>query len=95
MSADDTEEGENLEELLSSDVEAAPNDAVDSHSILEAKIPLDIRQKYELLSYRNAAVILSETRRAEFNELLDALRSFKISTDMIRRQAAMNRTFQS
>ena len=52
---------------------------------LISEIPPDIREKYELLSYRNAAVILSETRRSEFEELLDALRSFMISVDMIRK----------
>src|SRR4029079_12802562 len=36
-------------------------------------------------SYRNAAVILSETRKAEFDEILGALRKFTITTDIIRR----------
>jgi hypothetical protein len=53
--------------------------------IVAAKVPADIRSRYEVLSYRNAAVILAETRPAEFSELLDALRSFSINTEMIRR----------
>ncbi len=85
MGVDDADEGEELEEATTSDVETSPNDVADPQSIIDAKIPIDIRQKYELLSYRNAAVILSESRRTEFNELLEALRSFTISTEMIRR----------
>ena len=52
--------------------------------IVEAKIPEDIRRKYEIYSYRNAATILSETRKAEFGDLLKALRDFKITKKMIR-----------
>jgi hypothetical protein len=79
---DDSED--DLEEVVGSDVPMAPNDVADPQSIIDAKIPADIREKYELLSYRNAAVILSESRRSQFDELLAALRNFMISTDMIR-----------
>jgi hypothetical protein len=79
------DEGEDLERATSFRGEAKPNEAADPRAIVDAKIPADIRDKYELLSYRNAAVILSETRRAEFDELLAALRSFVISSDMIRK----------
>lgn len=85
MSTDDSDEDEDFKKLLASDVETSPNEAADPESVLEAKIPRDIREKYEVLSYRNAAVILSETRRTEFDELLDALRSLEISTEMIRK----------
>jgi hypothetical protein len=81
----DEDEEPDLEEVTSSDVPTSPNDVADPQSIVEAKIPLDIRQKYELLSYRNAAIILSDSRRSEFNELLEALRSFNISSEMIRK----------
>ncbi|MGC1780186.1 MAG: BglII/BstYI family type II restriction endonuclease [Xanthobacteraceae bacterium] len=74
-----------LEKALSSDIETSPNEAADPPELIDAKIPFDIRKKYELLSYRNAAVILSESRRPEFNDLLEALRGFSISTNMIRR----------
>ena len=69
----------------SDDVSLFPtNDAADPRSILEAKIPKDIRDKYEVYSYRNAAVILNETRKPEFEEILSALRSFSITTKIIR-----------
>ena len=84
-----TEEGEDggddLEDVVSSDVQTSPSDVADPQSIIDSKIPADIRKKYELLSYRNAAVILSESRRTQFDELLEALRNFTISTDMIKR----------
>ena len=85
MAADNDEESEDLEEIAGSDIEIAPNEAADPRAIIDAKIPSDVRDKYEILSYRNAAVILSETRKAEFDELLQALRAFTISTDMIRK----------
>jgi hypothetical protein len=85
MDVHDGDEEENLEEVTSSDVPTSPSDVADPESVIESKVPADIRQKYELLSYRNAAVILSESRRAEFSELLEALRKFTISTDMIRK----------
>src|SRR5260370_38944978 len=77
---DDQEEPEEPQE----DVSLVPNDAADPRTILEAKIPQDIRDKYEVHSYRNAAVVLSETRRPEFDEILAALRAFSITTQIIR-----------
>lgn len=67
------------------DVSLAPNDAADPKAIVDAKVPKDIRDKYEVFSYRNAAVILSETRKPEFDEILNALRSFSITTQTIRK----------
>lgn len=72
-------------EISSEEVALKPSEAADPASIVEAKIPKDIRELYEIYSYRNAAVILSETRTQEFNELLNALRDFKITTTMIRK----------
>lgn len=66
------------------DVALEPNEAADPVAIVEKKIPADIRARYEVLSYRNAAVILAETREAEFAELCSALRDFSITTQMIR-----------
>jgi hypothetical protein len=84
MGADEAEEPDFGSEI-GPEVETTPNEAADPRAVIEAKIPAEIREKYELLSYRNAAVILSETRRSEFDEILDALRSFTISTEMIRK----------
>jgi hypothetical protein len=72
------------EEISKDEVAAAPSDTGDPTAIVEAKIPEDIRRKYEIYSYRNAATILSETRKAEFGDLLKTLRDFKITKKMIR-----------
>tara|TARA_R110002124_G_scaffold16882_6_gene71411 strand:- start:17081 stop:17920 length:840 start_codon:yes stop_codon:yes gene_type:complete len=80
----DTEGTEELEAALGSDVALRPSDAADAQSIVDSKIPADIRAKYDVISYRNAVVILAESRRAEFDELLQALREFTITTTMIR-----------
>jgi hypothetical protein len=54
-------------------------DTCDPIPIVEAKIPRDIRERYEVYSYRNAAVILSETRKIEFEDILKALRALDVS----------------
>lgn len=67
------------------DVATTPNEAADPEDIVRKMIPADIFKKYEIFSYRNAAVILAKTRRAEFDEILGALRDFNISLDLIRK----------
>ena len=67
------------------DVAQAPGDMADSKAIVSRVVPADIFQRYEVHSYRNAAVILSETRQNEWKDILDALRGFSITTDVIRR----------
>jgi hypothetical protein len=85
-SADDQEHDDDAPEgdARVDDVALAPNEAADPQAVVDRKVPEDIRTKYEVVSYRNAAVILAETRPAEFNEILDALRAFTITTTMIR-----------
>lgn len=82
---DELEETDDLEQEISNEeIALSPSETADPREVVEAKIPEDIRDRYEVHSYRNAAVVLSETRKAEFNELLNALRSFSITKDMIR-----------
>ncbi|MGE3529476.1 MAG: BglII/BstYI family type II restriction endonuclease, partial [Methyloceanibacter sp.] len=78
---DDETEGETSPH----DVASAPNDAADPYDTVERKVPRDICEKYEVISYRNAAVILAESRQQEFADILHALRTFAITTKMIRR----------
>lgn len=85
MTRSETEEETDLEqEVSNAEIALAPSETADPPSIVEAKIPQDVRELYDVYSYRNAAVILSETRTVEFNELLGALRAFRITTTMIR-----------
>lgn len=85
MSAAEKDEPDLAEEVEADEVALQPNDAADPPSLVQAKIPKDILDLYEIYSYRNAAVILSEARPKEFGELLQALKDFRISKDMIRR----------
>jgi hypothetical protein len=73
------------EDALGGDVADAPNDVADPHDVVSKCIPADILEKFEVYSYRNAALILSQSRRQEFDEILVALRAFEMTTDMIRR----------
>lgn len=73
------------EESLEDDVDNAPSDVADHKTLVEANIPKDILSKYEVYSYRNAALILNQARKEEFNELLTALRAFSLTTEMIKK----------
>ena len=81
--ADDAAE-DLAEEVEREEIALTPSESADPQSLVEAKIPADIRNRYEVYSYRNAAVILSESHQAEFNQILDALRAFSITSTMIR-----------
>ncbi len=81
----DRGESSDLAEELSRDqVATAPSDTGDPPDVVARKLPQDIRDRYEIFSYRNAATILSETRVREFADLLYALRAFRITKQMIR-----------
>lgn len=82
--AEDDEEEDLIDEVGRNDIALNPTDAADPQAIVDAKIPADIREKYEVYSYRSAAVILSDSRPEEFGDLLDALRKFSITKSMIR-----------
>lgn len=71
-------------EVTKDEIAVVPGDTSDPPSILAKKIPQDIRDRYEIHSYRNAAVALAETRQSEFGEILDALRQFSLTKKMIR-----------
>lgn len=86
----DIEKDENLNEPIDLDEEEsaaaiaeAPSEVGDPPEIVQAKIPKDIQELYDVYSYRSAAVILSETRKEEFGEILSALRTFRMTKNMI------------
>jgi hypothetical protein len=83
----DEPETEATDDLVSptEDVASVPSETADPVEIVHQKVPPDIFDKYEVYSYRNAAVILSETRKPEFEEILEALRGFTITSDLIRK----------
>ncbi len=69
---------------LTDDVDLSPSEVADSAQMVASCIPEDILAKYEVYSYRNAALILSQSRPEEFADILAALRAFEITTTMIR-----------
>jgi hypothetical protein len=73
-----------VEQVSKDEVAFRPSDAADPRPLLEAKIPADLLERYEIHSYRSAAVILSEGHPTEFTELCEALRALKITRLMIR-----------
>lgn len=80
----DEEEIDGEDEGTNDDVSLKPNENADPQDIVDRKVPKEIREKYEVVSYRSAAVILAESRRAEFDEIVRGLSEFTITTEMIR-----------
>jgi CRISPR-associated protein Csd2 len=68
---------------VESDVALASSEVADSIEFVARYVPKDVLARYEVHSYRNAALILSEAHPAEFGELMDALRAFSITTEII------------
>lgn len=67
----------------SDDVAASPNEGSDSADFVARYVPADVLERYEVFSYRNAALILSEAHPQEWSELIEALRGFKLTRDII------------
>jgi hypothetical protein len=82
--ADDEDIEDDEEAGATDDVSLKPNENADAQDIVDRKVPKEIREKYDVISYRSAAVILAESRRAEFDEIISALTDFSITTTMIR-----------
>ncbi|WP_395775093.1 BglII/BstYI family type II restriction endonuclease [Agrobacterium pusense] len=55
----------------------------DPDALLQARVPELLREKFEFFSYKNAAVILSETHPQEWSELLEALENLSITKEML------------
>src|SRR5579872_658257 len=85
MAGEEPEEGSENPLETTDDVSLSPNENADSQTIVDRMVPKSVRDKYQVISYRNAAVILGEAKRDQFKELVQALDAFTITTDMIRR----------
>jgi CRISPR-associated protein Csd2 len=81
--SDETILTDESELAVGGEIALAPNDAADSLEFVARYVPADIMAKYEVYSYRNAALILSEAHPVEFSELMDALRGFWLTTSII------------
>ncbi len=62
-----------------------PGDIADPQMRVNDLFPTDIHDRFEFYSYRNAATILAHSYPVHFAEIIDCLRRFTITTDMIRR----------
>ena len=81
---DDAEGVESVEPTQVDDVDFVPGPGSDSAELVNRCIPEDIRKRYEVYSYRSAALILSQQHPQEFSELIEALRAFRVSRKVIR-----------
>jgi hypothetical protein len=78
------EDDEFQEQVSRDEIALKPDEAADPQWLIDAKIPADLREKYEVYSYRSAATILAESHPEEFAELCQALRDFQITRTIIR-----------
>jgi len=85
MADEGEEELTGLEDALG-DVAMVPNSAADPRHFVDSLIPDDIRKRFEVNSYRNAAAILAHACQEEFGEILAMLRELSIPAQMIRKQ---------
>src|SRR5688572_17127800 len=58
------------------DVDLTPSEVADSAEMVAKHVPADILRRYEVYSYRSAALILKEAHPAEFAELMGMLGAF-------------------
>src|SRR5258708_29781281 len=85
MAKDEIEDDDSEDSGSTDDVSLSPNENADPQDIVDRMVPALVRTKYEVISYRNAAVILAEARKKEFAEIISALNAFTITTEMIRK----------
>ena len=57
----------------------------DKRSLIDGVFPPDVRDKFEIHSYRGAATILAQNFPEQFAQVVEVLRAFEINTDMIRK----------
>ncbi|MEQ1697834.1 MAG: BglII/BstYI family type II restriction endonuclease [Hyphomicrobiaceae bacterium] len=76
MASDETEEQD--------DVAATPSAGSDSSTEVARWIPQDLRNLYEVHSYRHAASILLNSHEREFQDIAEALRNFRLTTEDIK-----------
>lgn len=60
------------------------NAVADERSLIDGVFPSDVREKFELYSYRGAATILAQNFPEQFAQVVEVLQGFEINTDMIR-----------
>jgi hypothetical protein len=83
MAEDDLiEDGDDAEADI---VQTETNDQADPESLIEATLPADLRAKYTFASYGRALSVLAHGFQQDYAEILEALRKFSITTEMIRK----------
>jgi len=98
MANDDHEENDDDR----ADVATAPSTGADALDELARFVPQDLRDLYEVHSYRHAASILWNSHPNEFREIADALRAFRLTradiqaaggneSDIVKRMTALLR----
>ncbi len=79
--ADDEDDAEHAERP---DVAETPGAGADGADEIKRFVPEDLRQLYDVYSYRHAGCILWNSHKAEFEDIADALRKFRLTTSDIR-----------
>lgn len=83
--ADEDDEQEDQDEQSGQDIALSPGPGSDSNDEVRRFVPKDICDLYEVYSYKHAAAVLRSSCSVEFDEILDALRRFRLTTDEIKK----------
>lgn len=78
--------GEPVDDEKEKDIALVPGAGADPASEIERFIPEDLRELYEVHSYRHAAAVSHFSYQTEINEIFDALRAFRLTTDDLTKQ---------
>lgn len=80
------EEDDNAESDVEADIiQTDLNERADPSALLESTLPSDLLLKYKFASYGRALSVLAHGFPGEYAEILEALREFSITTEMIRK----------
>ncbi|MHA7871226.1 MAG: BglII/BstYI family type II restriction endonuclease, partial [Hyphococcus sp.] len=74
----------NSEEEIDDTSDTSTGEIADHKSVVESVFPDELRKKFEIYSYRNAATLLANGFPGQFENILRALSCFQISQTMIR-----------
>lgn len=79
-----TDESDDGVEAIERDDDVSIGRGADAEAVVSSVIPTEVRQKFEIFSYRNAATILASGFPEQFANIVEGLKQFSITKDMIR-----------
>lgn len=92
---DEDEDDDLLEDDTSSQDDVSSGKVADHPKVIEGLFSEELREKFEIYSYRNAATVLSQSFPDQFAQIIKALEDFEITKTMIRTPGGSKSTIAS